>query len=37
MNKLFQNEMSEKALRDIAGGDMSGLQILYESFARLLF
>lgn len=37
MNKLFQNEISEKALRDIAGGDMSGLQILYENFARLLF
>lgn len=37
MNKLFQNEMSEKALRDIAGGDMSGLQVLYENFARLLF
>ncbi len=37
MNKLFQNEMSEKAIRDIAGGDMSGLQILYDNFARLLF
>lgn len=37
MNKLFQNEISEKALKDIAGGDMSGLQILYENFARLLF
>lgn len=37
MNKLFQNEISEKALRDIVGGDMSGLVILYENFARLLF
>lgn len=37
MNKLFQNEICEKALKDIAGGDMSGLNILYENFARLLF
>lgn len=37
MNKLFQNEISEKALKDIAGGDMSGLTVLYENFARLLF
>ena len=37
MNKLFQNEISEKALKDIASGDMSGLQILYDNFARLLF
>ena len=37
MTKLFQNEICEKALKDIAGGDMSGLNILYENFARLLF
>lgn len=37
MNKLFQNEICEKALKDIAGGDMSGLIVLYDNFARLLF
>lgn len=37
MNRLFQNEICEKALRDIARGDMSGLTVLYDCFGKLLF